>query len=401
MKTTATSLLLVLFIMSTLAQKQITVEATTKDVSNNLDLQAVASVFGESNNLEDFEKRLNDYDSKISNLDMNADGEVDYLRVIESTENSVHIVIIQAVLAKDVFQDVATIAVEKKDNRKTVIQIIGNPYMYGSDYIIEPVYVYTPRIYTSFWGNSYQCWSSPYSWGYYPTYYRYRSPYEVNVYVSHIHSHINYSHRYYYTNNYRINYTNHAYNSISRNDYGVRYPDRAFAKRNINVKNKVDIQPNRGNVQRDGQIMRQSSPNTQGSRMSSGNRSESGVNSRSTGVRTNTNPANVNRSTQSRSNSTGNVNRSSSESRSSSGPASSVGAKTVTPRSEARPSQSRQNSGSENRSTPSVNRSENSRSSSPAVSQPSRRSESTAAPRTSAPSRSSAPASRSSDGSRR
>jgi hypothetical protein len=150
MKTTITSLLLALCMTGAMAQKKITVEAKNADISNNLDLQAVASLFGEVDNLEDFERKLNDYDSELSNLDLNNDGEVDYLRVVESSEKGVHIILIQAVLAKDVFQDVATIAVEKKNNRKTYVQVIGNPFIYGNNYIIEPVYIYTPRIYTTF-----------------------------------------------------------------------------------------------------------------------------------------------------------------------------------------------------------------------------------------------------------
>jgi len=88
MKTKVASLLVVLFIstISCTAQRRITVEAQNSDISNNLDLQAVASTFGESKDLEDFERRLNDYDSQISNLDLNNDGEVDYLRVIENME---------------------------------------------------------------------------------------------------------------------------------------------------------------------------------------------------------------------------------------------------------------------------------------------------------------------------
>ncbi|HET7733941.1 MAG TPA: hypothetical protein VFK73_08900, partial [Paludibacter sp.] len=150
MKTKVASLLVVLLIstISCTAQRRITVEAQNSDISNNLDLQAVASTFGESRDLEDFERRLNDYDSQISNLDLNNDGEVDYLRVIENMENNVHVVVIQAVLDRDVFQDVATIVVERRQNRRTVVQIIGDPYLYGNDYIIEPVYVYTPSIYS-------------------------------------------------------------------------------------------------------------------------------------------------------------------------------------------------------------------------------------------------------------
>jgi cystathionine beta-lyase family protein involved in aluminum resistance len=77
------------------AQNQATVYAKNSDISDNLDLRAVASMFGESANLQDFERRLNDPKYQISNLDLNGDNEVDYLRVIESVEERTHVVIIR------------------------------------------------------------------------------------------------------------------------------------------------------------------------------------------------------------------------------------------------------------------------------------------------------------------
>lgn len=247
MKTKLASLLVVIFVatISCTAQRTIRVEANNNDISDNLDLQAVASIFGESNNLQNFEMRLNDYESQVSNLDLNNDGEVDYLRVIESSERNVHVVVIQAVLDRDVFQDVATIVVERKNNRRTYVQIIGDPYMYGENYIIEPVYVYTPSIFSFFWGGRYTRWYSPYYWGYYPHYYHRYHPYEVGIYMNHINSHINRHHRYYYAERRRNEYAERLHRSVGRNDYGSRFPERNFSKRNENARNKYDIQSSR------------------------------------------------------------------------------------------------------------------------------------------------------------
>ena len=250
MRTKLTSLIvgIVLATISSTAQKTITVEAQNSDISNNLDLQAIASTFGESSDLEDFEKRLNDYDSQLSNLDLNNDGEVDYLRVVENMENNVHVVVIQAVLGKEIFQDVATIVVEKKENRRTAVQVIGDPYLYGPDYIIEPVYVYTPNIFSFFWGYNYHSWYSPYYYGYYPHYYHNRRPCEINFYMSHINSHINHDHRYYYSDRRRgSEYASRLQQSVSRNDYGTRHPERTFSSRNANISNKRDIDNTRRN----------------------------------------------------------------------------------------------------------------------------------------------------------
>lgn len=246
MKTTLASLLVVLLLTITQlsAQQKITVEAQNDDISYNLDLKAVASIFGDSKDLEEFEMKLNDYDSQISNLDLNNDGEVDYLRVIESSENNVHVVVIQAVLDRDVFQDVASILVERNSSNRTYVQVIGDPYMYGSNYIIEPVYYHTPSIYSFFWGRNYRTWYSPYYWGYYPTYYRNRSPFAVNIYLSNIHTHINRRYDYRYSTRRTNDYYNRVYGSVSRNDYYRVHPDRSFSKRNDKVVNKYDFERN-------------------------------------------------------------------------------------------------------------------------------------------------------------
>jgi hypothetical protein len=252
MKTKAMGLLVIIVLITTqcVAQKKITVEARNNDISNNLDLKAVATAFGESQNLEVFEQKLNDYDSGISNLDLNNDGQVDYLRVIEKMENNVHVVVIQAVLEKDVYQDVATIVVDRSQDNNATVQIIGDPYIYGQNYIIEPSYYYTPSIFSFFWGPNYLSWRSPYYWGYYPTYYRYRSPFETNIYLSNIYRHVNHDYRYYYSNSIRNQNALIIRNTISRNDYATIHPDRDFSNRNENVRNKRDFEFNRNGVTR-------------------------------------------------------------------------------------------------------------------------------------------------------
>jgi phosphoribosyl-AMP cyclohydrolase len=251
MKTKVASLLVVLVLIATqcMAQQKITVEAQNNDISNNLDLKAVATVFGESKNLEEFEQKLNDYESGISNLDLNNDGQVDYLRVIEKNENNIHVVVIQAVLDKNVYQDVASIVVERdQENNNTTVQVIGDPYIYGNNYVIEPAYVYTPSIFSFFWGPAYFSWYSPYYWGYYPHYYHHRNPYEVNIYMSNVYGRIDHNQRYYYTNARRDARAESIYSSVRRNDYAVRYPDRTFSSRNQSIRNKRDLEFSRSGV---------------------------------------------------------------------------------------------------------------------------------------------------------
>lgn len=165
------SLLVLLTTVSwcTWADETITVSANSEDISQALDLKAVAALFGTVKNVEEFETLLNNPDSAFTNLDLNGDGVVDYLRVVETSESNKHLVVIQAVLAKDVFQDVASIYVEKDQSTGQVTtQVIGDEYVYGENYIIEPVYIYRPYIYDWFWDPFWVCWTSPWYWGYYP-----------------------------------------------------------------------------------------------------------------------------------------------------------------------------------------------------------------------------------------
>ena len=249
MKTTLTRLFTLLLAVSGIqlqAQNRVTVEAYNEDISYSLDLEAIASVFADARDLEDFEQKLNDFDSGLSNLDLNSDGYIDYLRVIETSEDNVHLVVIQAVLDREVYQDVASIVVERDRYKRTYVQIIGDPYLYGYNYIIEPVYYRTPFIVRWFWSSRYYSWNSPYYWGYYPRHYHYRRPIEINLYLTHVYSHKNSRHNYRYTDSRRTNYSERLHSSVGRNDYANRYPDKNFSSRNHNTyKNKEEYSRNR------------------------------------------------------------------------------------------------------------------------------------------------------------
>jgi hypothetical protein len=235
-------LTLVLFAsLNVQAAKKVTVQAVNDDISYSLDLKAVASVFGDARNLQEFEDRLNDADAQLSNLDLNSDGNVDYIRVVETTEGNTHLVVLQAVLDRDIFQDIATIVVEKDRSNKTYVQVVGDPFIYGANYIIDPVFYITPRIFSWFWASTYRPWISPYYWGYYPNRFHYRRPVQVNIYLSHVSVHISRYNRFNYVTTWRNPDAYRMYSKVSRNDYGVRYPDRTYTRRNVNVSNRYEM----------------------------------------------------------------------------------------------------------------------------------------------------------------
>lgn len=241
------SVLSLLSLTTMVAQDRTTVSAYNAEISDNLDLRAVASIFGDSKDLADFERRLNDPEIQISNLDLNNDNQVDYLRVIETVEGNAHLIVIQSVLGRDTYQDVATVEVERDRNNRVQVQVVGDVYMYGPNYIYEPVYAYTPVIYTSFWIGNYRPYCSTWYWGYYPSYYYAWSPWPIFRYRNHIGITINLHHHYNYVNYRRcgVAYNNYYRGGRRGNGYEVRYPNRSFQHRNSRYVNRYELDQNR------------------------------------------------------------------------------------------------------------------------------------------------------------
>ncbi|RKS95821.1 hypothetical protein BC952_1525 [Flavobacterium limicola] len=240
------SLLTSVFATQTQAQDRTSVNAMNAEISDNLDLRAVASIFGESRDLQDFERRLNDPELQISNLDLNNDNEVDYLRVIETVENRTHLIIVQSVIDEDVYQDVATIDVEKDRNNKIHVQVVGDVFMYGENYIYEPVYYSTPVIYASFWSPNYRPYYSTWNWGYYPSYYYAWNPFPVFRYRNNININLNINNNYNYVTNRRSNRAVVLYNSRRSNGYERQNPNYSFSRRNATVTNRYELDQRRG-----------------------------------------------------------------------------------------------------------------------------------------------------------
>ena len=235
------------------ADETVTVTATSSDISENLDLKTVATLFGQAKDLEQFEQLLNNPDSAFSNLDLNGDGEVDYLRVIETADNNRHLVVVQAVLAKDIYQDVASIFVEKDEQNQITVQVVGDEYIYGENYIIEPVYIYRPVIYDWFWGPSWVCWHSPYYWGYYPHWWHPYHCIDPFLYWDHCYWH----HYHHPICSYRTVHHHHPHyrpmhDRVRRNDFAQRHPDRSFVTRNAsrNMQNARQLDQQRRSTMR-------------------------------------------------------------------------------------------------------------------------------------------------------
>ena len=230
-KSVSVFILLLMMTRMTTAQDITTVNAASEEISDNLDLEAVATLFGEAKDLEEFEFKLNDPETQISNLDLNEDGNVDYLRVVETAESNTHLIALQAVLGEDIYQDVATIEVEKDSEGKTSVQLVGDVYLYGPSYIVEPVYIRRPVLYSIFWRPYYRPYRSVFYWGYYPSHYHFWKPFHTHHYKKHVHVYVNVKHTFHYTRVRHSSNAIHLHSRIRRNDFAVRHPDKSHSAR--------------------------------------------------------------------------------------------------------------------------------------------------------------------------
>ena len=209
------------------------VNPMTSDIGLYLDLQAVAAAFAQAYSVEEFEMILNSNSYMITNLDLNRDGYIDYLRVLETLDGRTHVLLIQAVLAANIYQDVATIVVEMGFTQPYV-QVIGAPYIYGANYIIEPVYYKRPPLFDRFGRPTYTYWRSPYYWDNFPHHYGHHAPYHLGHYQAYVTTymeHHHYCHNVHYVDNYHYGHYADVSRPMSRSDYAQQYPEQAFSRR--------------------------------------------------------------------------------------------------------------------------------------------------------------------------
>lgn len=159
---------LTLSLVSVLAQDAVTVATPHSEAAAGLDLYAVAELFKSSENLEKFEQSLNDPQTGINNLDLDQNGQVDFIRVTEKTADDTHLIILQTPISESEFQDVATIAVERESGEKYNLHIQGDTVLYGANYYVVPA------------NNNFGAWNVV-RWIFRPNYYAYVSPYGYRV----------------------------------------------------------------------------------------------------------------------------------------------------------------------------------------------------------------------------
>ncbi len=116
---------------------QTTADSTGYD-GDHFSLEAALESFKSSETLEDFEKNINEENNRINNLDLDQNGEIDYVRIEDHVDGNTHVIVLQVPLGEHESQDIATIEIEKTGEENAILQIVGNEDVYGSEKLIEP-----------------------------------------------------------------------------------------------------------------------------------------------------------------------------------------------------------------------------------------------------------------------
>jgi hypothetical protein len=199
MKTIILILFVVLGITTSFAQEE------SETSGDNFSLEGALEMFKKSSSLEEFEKLINSENNDINNLDLNEDGDVDYINVESIKEGDTHVIILSTYLNDTDIQDVATIGIEKTGNEEAILQIEGDENLYPVNTFVEPFDVENevensnngPEISTInpkrvivnvwFWpcvkfmySPRYVVWKSPYRWKRYPNYWK---PWKARTFI--------------------------------------------------------------------------------------------------------------------------------------------------------------------------------------------------------------------------
>lgn len=259
-------------------------------------LEGAIDLFKNSNTIADFERRLNQEDTWVNNLDLDRDGQIDFIRVEHIRQGNFHAIVLQVPLNRYDVQDIAVIEIEKTGRRRAMLQIVGDEDIYGEEVIVEPydtygysggrggpnadfdfrrgyVNVYWWAPIRHIFGRHYRIYRSPYYWSYYPSYWRPWRPCGWNIFrprivIFHRHYHIVSFHRLYRVHNFYRPYRHYSYDVFYRsNQVRVQRGRPALQRERINHgPNRKEFRPGLRKVNNTARINSTAQINSNGSR---------------------------------------------------------------------------------------------------------------------------------------
>ncbi len=255
----------------------------TAFTGDNFSLEGALAMFKKSTSLEEFEKMLNQEDNNVNNLDLNGDGNIDYINVDDIKENDTHVIVLSTFIKDKDKQDIATIGIEKTGSEEATLQIEGDEELYAANTIAEPSdidqkiesskggpavgEVTTTRLFVNVWlwpcvrfvyAPSYVVWVSPHRWGFYPRWWHPWHPFRHTVFYTRCAPHRVYYNR---TPTRRLVFVRKVYAPRRHYSTVVVYRNKNITviKNNRSNRNSVAIRTSRGHATRGGLATRNSS----------------------------------------------------------------------------------------------------------------------------------------------
>lgn len=204
MKNTLSFLILLLGLGTAWSQES----AQTEYIGENFSLEGALAMLRKANSLKQFERVINDRKNNVNNLDLNDDGEIDYISVEDLKNGDTHVLVLSTFLNDTEKQDIATISIEKTGESAVYLQIEGDADLYTTNTIIEPTeeketfkddgggpntpsiiiqsmsvnvwswpcihYLYSPK---------YTLWVSPYRWNFRPNWWKPWKPFTFKLFI--------------------------------------------------------------------------------------------------------------------------------------------------------------------------------------------------------------------------
>lgn len=250
-------LLSIIFLSAATAQRG---EERTGYDGDFFSLEGAIELFKNSNTISDFERRLNEEDTYVNNLDLDGDGQIDYIRVEHIRQGNFHAIVLQVPLSRYDVQDIAVIEIEKTERRRAMLQIVGDEDIYGEEVIVEPYdnygysggrggpnadYDFRRGYVNVFWwspvshifGRHYRVYRSPYYWSYYPSYWRPWRPCVWNIFRPRV---VIYHHHYHHVRHHRLHHVHDFYR-----------PYRHYSHHVVHRSNEIRVGHGRPAIQRE------------------------------------------------------------------------------------------------------------------------------------------------------
>lgn len=144
--------------------------------NEGLDLKAVGELLKKAETAEALEQLINSPEQGLNNMDLDGDGNVDYIHVTEYGNDAVKGFSLTSQPAAGETQEIATIEVEKVSDTQGQMQIRGNEQIYGQNHYYHSSFGFTDFLIMSYLFSPHRSYMSPWGYGSYPGYY---SPYRT------------------------------------------------------------------------------------------------------------------------------------------------------------------------------------------------------------------------------